>query len=184
MSADSVTPASLRHHRRVIAIVLGIGLAVTTLAVSPASSSAEHSPASSVNPKLSWSSIHGYRVNISNLTNQHRRNAGVAALAYSPALTNACQGHANYMAQHRVLSHTGANRSSGGYRARVAGFNWTMWGENLAAGQQSSRQVVAAWMGSSGHRANMLNRRFTHFGVGVQSASNGVIYYCMLLARP
>jgi hypothetical protein len=30
----------------------------------------------------------------------------------------------------------------------------------------------------------MLNRRYTRVGIGVQSSSRGVIYYCMLLARP
>jgi uncharacterized protein YkwD len=133
---------------------------------------------------LSASSIEGYRTNILNRTNQHRRNVGAPALTRSPSLTNACQRHANDMARMNRLQHTGSDGSNGGTRARAAGFPWTAWGENIAAGYSSSSAVVNAWMNSSGHRANMLSRRFTRVGIGVQSSSRGVIYYCMLFARP
>lgn len=39
-------------------------------------------------------------------------------------------------------------------------------GENLARGSMRPRRVVNMWMRSPGHRANILNRRFTHIGVG------------------
>ncbi len=40
-------------------------------------------------------------------------------------------------------------------------------GENIAAGQQSAEEVMAAWMKSPGHRANILSENFTSVGVGV-----------------
>lgn len=39
-------------------------------------------------------------------------------------------------------------------------------GENIAAGQRSPQEVVQAWMKSPGHRANIMNPRFTKLGVG------------------
>ena len=39
-------------------------------------------------------------------------------------------------------------------------------GENIAMGQSTPEQVVKAWMNSSGHRANILNKNYTHIGVG------------------
>lgn len=39
-------------------------------------------------------------------------------------------------------------------------------GENIARGGVSPRQLVRLWMNSPGHRANILNRRYTHLGVG------------------
>jgi uncharacterized protein YkwD len=39
-------------------------------------------------------------------------------------------------------------------------------GENIAVGQTTAAQVVNSWMNSPGHRANILNREYTHLGVG------------------
>ena len=39
-------------------------------------------------------------------------------------------------------------------------------GENIAAGQRSAQEVMNSWMNSPGHRANILDARFTKLGVG------------------
>jgi uncharacterized protein YkwD len=39
-------------------------------------------------------------------------------------------------------------------------------GENIARGGVSPKRMVRLWMNSPGHRANILNRRYTHLGVG------------------
>jgi uncharacterized protein YkwD len=175
-------PVRARH--LVAALSIAVLSAIATLPVSTDASSLDVGPEAPSPDALSSYSIEGYRTNILNLTNQHRRNAGVPALTRSPSLTTACQWHANDMARMNRLQHTGSNGSNGGTRARAAGFPWSAWGENIAAGYRSSSAVVSAWMSSSGHRANMLSRGFTRVGIGVQSTSSGVIYYCMLLARP
>ena len=41
-----------------------------------------------------------------------------------------------------------------------------IYGENVAAGQVTPEEVVAAWMASPGHRANILNDEYLHMGVG------------------
>jgi uncharacterized protein YkwD len=46
------------------------------------------------------------------------------------------------------------------------GINYRAAAENIAQGQTTASQVVNAWMNSSGHRANILNKNFTHIGVG------------------
>ena len=51
-----------------------------------------------------------------------------------------------------------------------------MYGENIAAGYRSAESVVAGWMNSAGHRANILNPSFKSMGVsGVYS--DGGIYW-------
>lgn len=40
-------------------------------------------------------------------------------------------------------------------------------GENIAVGQQSAEEVMASWMKSPGHRANILSESFASVGVGV-----------------
>lgn len=132
---------------------------------------------------LPSSTITQARFNIISLTNRERRARGLAAARSSNALNNACQTHANDMARGRFLSHTGSDGSNGGQRARRSGLGWTTWGENIAAGQRGSAEVVNAWMASSGHRANILNGQFNAIGVGLQQASNGTIYFCQIFVR-
>jgi uncharacterized protein YkwD len=177
------SPGRLRRTAAALSVIAAI-LGMCATSAQPASAMASLSHRLQVPETLSSTSIAGYRANITSLTNAHRRNAGVPALTTSPALTNACQAHANDMVRMGRLTHIGSDGSNGGIRARRYGFPWSAWGENIAAGYTSSAQVVNAWMNSSGHRSNMLNRGFTRVGVGVQSNSRGYIYYCMLLARP
>jgi len=50
--------------------------------------------------------------------------------------------------------------------------------ENIArTGSPSASGVMNAWMGSAGHRANILNPNLTHIGVGVVQGSDGRWYW-------
>ena len=53
-------------------------------------------------------------------------------------------------------------------------------GENIAAGQRSPEEVVKAWMNSSGHRANILNRNFTKIGLGFIQGGTYQMYWTQL----
>lgn len=119
--------------------------------------------------------------NVFILTNNHRRANGRRDVRYNASLTSACQRHAEDMARRNVLSHAGSDGSNGGQRISRAGFRWSSWGENLAVGQTSSSAVVAAWMNSAGHRANILNWRFQWMGVGI-AYGHGRIWWCAVLA--
>ena len=61
------------------------------------------------------------------------------------------------------FSHTRPNGESC-YTAFPQGYNWK--GENIAMGHKSPEQVMDGWMNSEGHRANILNPKFTHIGIG------------------
>jgi uncharacterized YkwD family protein len=39
-------------------------------------------------------------------------------------------------------------------------------GENIAAGSTTPKEVMDRWMKSEGHRNNILNKNYTHIGVG------------------
>ena len=66
-------------------------------------------------------------------------------------------------------------------RARAAGIRgWRVLGENIAYNQgfdDPSGFAVERWMGSSMHRANILNSQFTRSGIGVARAADGSIYF-------
>ena len=61
---------------------------------------------------------------------------------------------------------------------RRSGYAYTRFGENLYVGElgsASAREVVAAWLQSPGHRANILNPRFRDFGAALVRA-DGIFY--------
>jgi uncharacterized protein YkwD len=80
------------------------------------------------------------------------------------------------------MTHVGSNGSDPGQRMQAAGFAWHTWGENVAFGYPTADAVVAAWMNSAPHRANILNPAFTSIGVGSAPSASGVLYWTMDLA--
>ena len=49
-------------------------------------------------------------------------------------------------------------------------------GENVAMGNVTPQRMVAMWMASSGHRANILSSRYTYIGIGATRGSDGRVY--------
>jgi uncharacterized protein YkwD len=101
------------------------------------------------------------------LVNAERSKVGCSALKLNATLTKAAQAHSDDMAAHKNMSHTGSDGSSPGDRITRAGYTWSSYGENVAYGYSTPEQVMAGWMGSSGHRANILNCSFKEIGVGL-----------------
>jgi uncharacterized protein YkwD len=101
------------------------------------------------------------------LVNAERAAAGCRPLAVSDALTTAAQGHSDDMSANDYFSHTSLDGATASDRAEAAGFQGTALGENIAAGQRTPEDVMGAWMGSEGHRANILNCDYTVIGVGL-----------------
>lgn len=48
-----------------------------------------------------------------------------------------------------------------------AGITYTTAGENIASGYPTASAVLAAWLSSPGHKANIENPNFTHHGTGL-----------------
>ena len=97
------------------------------------------------------------------LINEFRAANGKAALNVSSALTIAADRHVQDMVANSYFSHTGLNGSNVGSRVNAAGCRWTSVAENIAQGQTNPQDVMASWIGSSAHRANLLGN-FTSFG--------------------
>ena len=106
------------------------------------------------------------------------------ALAWNDALTQASLGHSDDMMALNFFSHTGSSGSSVGQRATAAGYVWSTVGENIAAGQTTVDIVMAGWLASPGHCANLMNARFRDIGLACVSgtASNSYrTYWTMTL---
>ncbi|MEU1594957.1 CAP domain-containing protein [Streptomyces sp. NPDC005708] len=101
------------------------------------------------------------------LVNAERSKVGCSALTLNATLTKVAQAHSEDMAAHRNMSHTGSDGSSPGDRITRAGYNWSTYGENVAYGYATPEEVMAGWMSSPGHKANILNCSFKEIGVGL-----------------
>ncbi|MGW7367888.1 CAP domain-containing protein [Streptomyces sp. NPDC054841] len=101
------------------------------------------------------------------LVNSERSKAGCSPLTVNAKLTKAAQDHSADMAAHKNMSHTGSDGSNPGTRITRAGYNWSTYGENVAYGYETPESVMAGWMSSPGHKANILNCEFKEIGVGL-----------------
>ena len=106
-----------------------------------------------------------------NLVNAARAQAGVPALTLSAELNSAASVRAGELVA--SFSHT---RPDGTEWHTVSG---SARGENIAYGYGSTQAVFDGWMGSDGHRANILNPNYTIMGGGCYSSS-GTYYWCQL----
>ncbi len=105
------------------------------------------------------------------LTNRERQKAGLEPLAMSRQLSQAAQAYVEVLAATGCFAHTCGPVPEMAQRGEQAGYTaWTALGENLAAGYPTPEAVVAGWMSSEGHRANILNPQFTEIGVGTASS--------------
>ncbi|MFC7795703.1 CAP domain-containing protein [Streptomyces cinereoruber] len=107
------------------------------------------------------------------LTNAERTRAGCRPLRADKHLRAAAQGHAADMAARGYYEHMSPEGRDGGDRMKGAGYAWSTWAENIHRGPKTPARAVADWMGSSGHRANILNCSLKDIGVGVAVTSNG-----------
>jgi len=56
-------------------------------------------------------------------------------------------------------------------------------GENIAYGYPTGRAVVRAWMGSEGHRANILERGYRLLGMAMRRSDGGTPYAAQVFGR-
>ncbi|GAA1981609.1 hypothetical protein GCM10009817_23550 [Terrabacter lapilli] len=100
------------------------------------------------------------------LVNAQRARVGCRALVTDARLSRAAQAHSVDMARRGYFSHTSLDGRTFVQRIRAQGYTGSRLGENIAAGQPTAKAVMDAWMKSPGHRANILNCRYTAIGVG------------------
>jgi uncharacterized protein YkwD len=111
------------------------------------------------------------------LINRERVTRGEQPLRPNSRLRRAAQGHSNSMAFEDYFEHVGPQGQTPLVRLRDAGYISSSRvgyeiGENIAWGTlylATPRAIVAAWMASPGHRANILDPRYRETGIGVSA---------------
>ena len=111
------------------------------------------------------------------LVNEERKKAGLAELRAGPAALDAA---ADLRAQEIAVlfSHSRPNGSSCFTALAEHGVAYAACGENIASGYATPAAVMAVWMNSPGHRANILGN-YNRLGVGVYE-QNGRLHWAQM----
>lgn len=113
-----------------------------------------------------------YEREVVRLVNVERQKNGLSPLKEDWQLSRVARYKSQDMKDKGYFSHTSPTYGSPFEMMKSFGISYRSAGENIARGQKTPEAVVNAWMNSSGHRANILNKSFTHIGVGYVAEGN------------
>jgi len=105
------------------------------------------------------------------LINHDRRGAGLEPLIWDNRLAAIARSHSREMADRRYVAHLSPTTGDADARVRAAGLAFSLVSENVAQ-EGAPKQAHQGFMGSPGHRANVLNPHLTHVGVGIVTAGS------------
>jgi uncharacterized protein YkwD len=120
------------------------------------------------------------------LTNRERTRANLTPLRRSAELSRAAELQAEQMASAEKLAHEvpGARYPTLASRLKLVGYAYRSSGENVAEGYTSGAALMASWMTSPPHRANILSAKYTETGVGMARSKSGRVYSVQVFGRP
>ncbi len=95
-------------------------------------------------------------------------NGQLLPLIENAKLNAAALAKANEMFKDQYFEHTSPSGVGPGELVKSNGYDYILTGENLILGNfASEKEIVGLWMASPGHRANIVNNRFTEIGVAI-----------------
>jgi uncharacterized protein YkwD len=105
-------------------------------------------------------------------TNEQRLQSGQSKLKLNKELTHAAQAKAQDMASKNYWSHLTPGGDAPWVFISDSGYEYQKAGENLAYGFLTSQQVIAGWMNSPSHRANILDTSYKDVGFGFADSAD------------
>lgn len=106
-----------------------------------------------------------YVEEVINRVNVERTKRGLSKLTVNSRLSNAAKKRA--AETEKKLSHTRPNGKSFSTVLDEYGVKYTVAGENIAYNYYTAAEAMEGLMDSKGHRDNILNKKFSHIGVGL-----------------
>ena len=107
-----------------------------------------------------------YEQQLTALVNVRRAEAGLSPLTLDDAISSYARVKAQDLHDGGYFAHESPTYGSPFDMMRSFGISYRYAGENIAMGYADPASVMAAWMQSEGHRANILSDRYTTLGVG------------------
>lgn len=110
-----------------------------------------------------------FAIDIIDRTNIDRKQVGLSPLKENSALSYAAYLRAKDILDNQDFSHIASE--SGEIKAQravqIVGYRYSEIGENLAMGIDDPNEVVAQWIASPEHKANIFSKSFNETGVAV-----------------
>lgn len=164
----------MRRTPRTLLLVVVLALAATALPATAAQASPAACASAAIHPaQLGHAKA---RQTTLCLLNRERRARGLRPLRLNRRLSIAAARHSRNMVRKDFFAH--GNFVARILNARYVGRRaaWSL-GENIAWGTGSlatPAEIVRGWMNSSGHRHNILSRRFRDIGIGIARGAPGM----------
>ena len=133
-------------------------------------------------PTASECPIGNYKADVQAAVNAARAvaqscGAATGALSWNGQLEAAAAVHSNDMAVNNYFAHPDASGVRVGARVAATGYAYRSVGENIAGGQTSAAQVVADWMASPSHCANIMTASFVDIGASCKYSPTSTYQY-------
>ena len=109
-------------------------------------------------------------VNVTALMNEYRAEVGLPPLHIDPSLTAAAEARMREMAEGEWWAHEAPDGTPPFVHIPID-YDYAFAAENLAAGFDTAGLLVASWMESPGHRANILGIRYADCGIAILEGS-------------
>lgn len=103
--------------------------------------------------------------------NREREEHGLQPLRLNEKLSLAAQDRITDMFDQRYFAHVAPDGTQPFVWLARHGYSYRRAGENLAVGYGTAGRVVGGWMGSPGHRANILGTGFDEVGIAIASGA-------------
>lgn len=129
-------------------------------------------PGQENSPSDGADTLSNYESEVVRLVNEARAESGLQPLTASGELSRVARLKSQDMVDNHYFSHTSPTYGTPFQMLTSFGVSYRTAGENIAYGQRTPQEVVAGWMNSSGHRANILNASYTQIGVGYVADGN------------
>lgn len=101
------------------------------------------------------------------LMNAERAERGLAPLRADVRLAGAAAARMTHMEEEQFWAHNAPDGTPPFVWIAPNGYRFAAAGENLARGFENAELLVASWMESPGHRANILGNAFIDCGIAV-----------------
>lgn len=139
-------------------------------------------PLASPGQDYTTQSVSAQELKMVNLLNNDRKNNGLAALALDEELCQIARIKSADMRDNRYFAHESPTYGKVGAMLKRFGYAFSAAGENIAH-HANVDKTQAAFMSSQGHRANILNKGWTKFGIGIVQDAQGYIYATQIFAK-
>ncbi len=161
--------------KKCLAALTAFVLCLTTLFCVPLLMKESSLRAAAISTNAENEILQEYADEVVALVNQERANDGLDPLYAVPVLNEAAAVRAEECVEY--YAHQRPDGSSCFTVLTEHEIRYFSAGENIAYGYKTPEAVVAAWMDSPGHRANILDEDYDCIGIGVSYDSSSRRYY-------